>query len=140
MSDQNNRTVIEQAYAAFLRGDIPTLLNTFADDIRFEIPGPSEAPLARLWQGRSGMQEFFATLNRELEFTEFSPREYIAQGDQVVAVGHYAGRVKTTGNTFFSEWVMVWRLRNGKAVQFREYNDTLAWAEAYHVVVRAAAV
>jgi ketosteroid isomerase-like protein len=133
-----NTRVIQEIYAAFSRGDIPALLESFGDAAAFTIPGAAEIPMARTWRGRQGMLEFFTTLNQEAEFTEFAPREYIAEGDRVIVLGSYAGRVRRNGNEFRSEWVMAWRLRDGKVTEFREYNDTLALAESFGLVARAA--
>ncbi len=134
-----NVAIIQKAYADFLKGDIPAVLAIVGEEMRFEIPGPAAMPMARVFRGRTGMAEFFHVLAGQLEFTEFNPREYIAQGDRVVVLGNYAGRVQPTGKPFAMDWVMVWRLRDGKAVEFREYNDTLAWAEAYNAAGRTAA-
>lgn len=134
----DNRDIIRQGYEAFSRGDIPGVMNIMADDISFNIPGHPQIPMARIWRGKSGLQEFFQTLSQEVEFTDFNPREYIAEGDRVIVIGDYAGRIKRTNNSFRSDWVMAWRVKNGKAVELQEYNDTLALAESFGLVSRAA--
>src|SRR5687767_9157404 len=97
MTEQENTKIIKQGYADFQKGDIPAILAIFGEDIVFDIPGPSEVPMARQWRGLPEMREFLATIDRELQFTEFTPREFIAQGDRVVAVGNYTANVKRTG-------------------------------------------
>jgi len=134
----DNRQIIQQGYEAFSRGDIPAVLSIMADDITFTIPGHPKIPTARTWRGGKGMQEFFSTLSQEVEFTEFNPREYIADGDRVIVIGSYAGSVKRNGNPFRSDWVMAWRLKNGKAIEFQEFNDTLGLAESYGFISRTA--
>ena len=54
-------------------------------------------------------------------------------------LGDYAARLRNNNRNASSEWVMAWRIRDGKAVEFREYNDTLAIAEAYEAATRVAA-
>jgi uncharacterized protein len=110
----HNRQIIEQGYAAFKRGDIPAVLSMFAENVTFTIPGPEQMPMARTWRGTHRMQDFFATLDRELEFSDFSPVEYIAQGDRVVVLGSYAGRAKRNGKPFRSDWVMCGGSRTGR--------------------------
>ena len=136
---QGNVRIVQEAYAAFQRGDIEAVLSTISDDITFYIPGPPQMPTAGTWRGLEGMRKFFATLASEVEFTQFEPQEYVASGDKVVALGRYAGRVKSRNTEVASDWVMVWRMRDGKVVEFREYNDTLAIAEAYDAISRKAA-
>ena len=50
--------------------------------------------------------------------------EYIAQGERVVAVGSTSWTNKKTGKTASTPKVDIWRMRNGKAVEFMEYYDT----------------
>jgi ketosteroid isomerase-like protein len=124
MSDQDNVRVVKEAYADFGRGDIQSLLGKFADDVEWLIPGGRENPLAGTYKGRNRVAEFFKKLSDHTEITAFEPREFIAQGDTVVALGSETGRVKSTGRTFASEWAMAFTIRNGKIVKFQEYGDT----------------
>ena len=59
-----------------------------------------------------------------VEYTTFEPREFIAQGDQVVVIGSERARVKATGRVVDTDWVMVFTIRDGKVVRFRDYYDT----------------
>jgi ketosteroid isomerase-like protein len=59
------------------------------------------------------------------------PREFVAQGDKVVAIGHYRATAKATGRTFDSAFVMVFTLREGKVVAFREFTDSAAVNAAF---------
>ena len=81
--------------------------------------------------GKAAVAEFFTTLSKSLAFSRFEPREYIAQDDKVVALGHYEGTALPTGRTVNSDWVMVFTLRNGKVIQFREYADSAGVNAAY---------
>ncbi len=139
MADEQNVKLVQEIYAAFLRGDIETVLGSISDDIVFTIPGPPQMPTAGTWRGLAGMREFFAKLAESVEFTAFNPREYIGSGDRVIVLGDYAARLRGNNKNASSEWVMAWRLRDGKAVEFREYNDTLAIAEAFDAATRVAA-
>jgi ketosteroid isomerase-like protein len=139
MSAEQNLRIVQEAYSAFLRGDIEAVLSTISDDIVFTIPGPPQMPTAGTWRGLAGMRQFFAKLTESVEFTAFNAREYVASGDRVIVLGDYTGRVKRNNKTVFSEWVIAWRMRDGKTVEFREYNDTLAIAEAFDALPRAAA-
>ena len=48
----------------------------------------------------------------------FEPREFIAHGDKVVALGHYAWRVKSTGREFGGDFAHVFTMSNGKVIRF----------------------
>ena len=69
---------------------------------------------------------FFTRVNENLEFSEFSPREMIEQGDTVVVLGTSSGRARTTGKTVTDDWAHVLKYSQGKVVFFQEYVDTAA--------------
>jgi uncharacterized protein len=70
-------------------------------------------------------------LGESVEFEQFEPQEYIAQGDKVVVLGHERQRVKATGEVVEDDWAMVFTLRGGKITKFRNYEDTAAVAAAH---------
>jgi len=131
MSEQENLRLVQEGYADFGRGDVASLLGKFAEDIEWVIPGPKANPLAGAYQGKSQVAEFFKRLSDLTEISSFEPREFVAQGDMVVALGRETGRVKSTGRTFVSEWAMAFIVRNGKVVRFQEYADTANLAAAF---------
>ena len=132
MNEQENLRVVQQAYAAFKRGDIPTVLNSMADDVQWFLPGPQEiVPVAGRRRGRDQVAQFFKTLAEVQKVEQFEPQEFVAQGDKVIALGNYRWQVKSTGKTFGSDWAHVFTLQNGKIVKFHEYWDTHAGVTAY---------
>jgi ketosteroid isomerase-like protein len=133
MHEQQNTEIVRQTYAAFGRGDIPALLDLLDDDIEWQatIGAAPHVPTAGKRFGKQAVAEFFRILSQTIEFSHFEPREFIAQGDQVVILGSYAGRAKATGRTFAEEWAMVDTLKNGKIVRFREYVNAAAINAAF---------
>jgi ketosteroid isomerase-like protein len=88
-------------------------------------------PFSGKRRGQEQMGQFFASLIDTQEVQHFDPREFIAQGDKVVALGHYAWRVKATGREFGGDFAHVFTVRDGKVVRFHEYMDTAAAAAAH---------
>ena len=80
---------------------------------------------------RQQVADFFSKLAEMQDVERFEPQEFVAQGDVVVALGHYKWRVKSTSRSFESDWAHVFTIRNGKVVKFHEYYDTNAGVEAY---------
>ncbi|MEH2552215.1 ketosteroid isomerase-like protein [Bradyrhizobium sp. AZCC 2262] len=97
MSEYENRQFVEQAYAAFKAGDIPTLLQSLSEDVTWKLPEIENVPFAGERQGRGAVGEFFSTLASLQHARSFEEREFIAQGDKVVVLGHYVCRSKPTG-------------------------------------------
>jgi hypothetical protein len=131
MSEQENTRVAQQAYEHFKAGNIQALLDLLSDDVEWQLPEIENVPFSGARRGREQVGQFFASVNEEQEALQFEPREVIAQGDTVVALGHYLWRVQSTGRTFESDWAHAFTVREGRIVRFREYVDTAAAAAAY---------
>ena len=65
-------------------------------------------------------------LAESLEFQQFEPQEFIAQGDRVVVLGHTRAAFKTNGRVADQDWIMVFTVRDGKVVYYRYLEDTAA--------------
>jgi ketosteroid isomerase-like protein len=121
-----NTRIVREVYAAFTGGDIPAVLEAVTDDVDWCIYGPPEIPYAGPRHGRDAVAQTFASLDETVEFEHFTPDEYIAQGDQVVALGSEQLRVRATGQLAQNQWAMVFTFRDGKIARFRAFEDTAA--------------
>ena len=131
MNKQENTKLVQQVYENFKNGDIKALLNLLSDNIEWQLPEIENVPFAGKRRGHEEMGQFFASLAGTQEVQHFDPREFIAQGDKVVALGHYAWRVRSTGREFGGDFAHVFTVHNGKVVRFHEYMDTAAAAAAH---------
>ena len=131
MSEQENTELVRQVYEHFKNGEIKALLNLLADNIEWHLPEIENVPFSGARRGQEQMGQFFASLVDTQEVQHFDPREFIAQGDKVVALGHYAWRVKSTGGEYGGDFAHVFTVQAGKVVRFHEYMDTAAAAAAY---------
>ena len=130
MSDSTNVDVIRRFYGAFGRGDIPAALDLLADDVEWIFRAPSVIPFAGTRRGREGVAQFFSLVEETLEFQQFEPREFVAQGDMVVVLGFERNLIKPTGRTFEQEWAHVYALRDGKIAKHQGFEDTAAYVAA----------
>lgn len=129
---RKNVDTVQEAYAAVGRGDIPALLDLLTDDVEWALQGPAVIPFAGTRYGREGVAEFFSLLGETVEFQEFEPREFVAQGDTVVVLGFERNLIKPTGRTFEQEWAHVYTLRDGKVAKHRALEDTAAYVDAFN--------
>jgi ketosteroid isomerase-like protein len=134
---ETTTAVAQQAYHNFKTGNIQGLLDQMSDNITWQLPEIEGVPVAGKRTGRDGVKDFFATLARDQEVIEFEPREFVAQGDKVVSLGHYKWRVKDTGRKYISDFVHIFTVREGKIVAFREHFDTAVVAAAYQKAMSA---
>ena len=132
MQEAQNTKIVQDAYAAFGRGDVQTLLGHFDENIQWKpVTGAaSYVPTAGERRGKAAVGEFFKIVGEQVQFLQFEPKEFVAQGDKVVALGHYAAK-SPSGRSFESDFVMVFTLRNGKVVHFQEFSDSAAINAAY---------
>lgn len=133
MPEQSNVDLVKSAYEAFSRGDIRGVVATLADNVDWYIQGPASIPMIGRRHGPQEVAEFFKIVSDTEEAEEFEPKEFIAQGDDVVVLGHYRWRMKSTGRVAESDFVHVFVVRNGKIASYREYTDTAAFAAALGV-------
>ena len=131
MSEQTNVAVVQQSYEAFGRGDVPGVLDHLTDNVVWAFQGPSTIPFAGVYRGREGIAQFFSLVGEALEFEQFEPREFVAQGDTVVVLGYERSIAKATGRPLEQEWAHVYTLREGKIATGRFFEDTAAEVVAF---------
>ena len=129
MGAQENSQIVQKLYAAFGRGDISAMLGQVAEDVDWYLPGT--APFAGRRRGRREMAQFFEDLGKAVDIQQLDAREFIAQGEKVVALGQERARVRDTGAIYETDWAHVFTLRGGKVVKIQLYEDTAAQAAAF---------
>lgn len=137
MSEETNIKLVKEGYDNFGSGDIPGLLKRFADNIEWTTPTVEGADFTGRRNGLDAVTEFFSLLNDNEEFSNFEPKEFIAQGDRVVVLGTSTGTVKPTGRNFTTDWVHIFTVRNEKITNFLEFFDTAVVARAYQKATTA---
>ena len=117
MSDENAQ-LLRQAYAAFARGDVPTVLQILADEITWHVPGRS--PLSGDYKGHDEVVGFFA---RSMELSGGTLRvdvdEIVADGERVIVLTTVSAQ--RNGRHWSTPEVHVWRVVDGRATEFCEY-------------------
>jgi ketosteroid isomerase-like protein len=127
-----NITFVQGLYAAFGKGDIATVVAGAAPDVDWVVNGSrKDFPTFGAWKGSAEVQKFFESIAQHQEAIDFLPQEFFAAEDRVFVLGHYDWKIRKTGRTVASDWVHVFTIRGGKVTQFREFNDTAKFAEAY---------
>lgn len=128
---------VQSIYAAFGRGDVPTILAALAEDITWEYaPVSTDVPWLQARRGHAGAGAFFATLGAEMTIEKFQVTHLLAADRLVVATIEIDFTVKRTGKRVHEvDEVHLWHFdAQGKVARFRHVCDThqqqLAWASA----------
>jgi uncharacterized protein len=120
----SNLESVRGLYEAFAKGDVPTVLGFLDANIAWtETEG---FPYGGTYNGPNAvLQGVFMRLGGEWDGFAVVPEEFIDGGDAIVVLGKYSGTYKATGKSFAANFAHVWKIREGKAVRFVQYVDTL---------------
>jgi ketosteroid isomerase-like protein len=132
MQEAQNTKLVQEAYAAFGRGDVQSILDSLDDSVVWlgvYGAGP-QVPTSGERRGKAAVGAFFKQVAEHVNFSKFEPKEFVATGDKVVALGHYTATT-SIGKSFDSDFAMVFTLRNGKVVRFQEFTDSAAVNASY---------
>jgi ketosteroid isomerase-like protein len=131
----NNVQTMQSLYAAFGRGDIDAIVDSVTGDVSWGVDSviANEIPWYRVRSGPDGVRDFFATLARDVEFPQFTPRLFVASDeDDVIVLVDFTYRMKKNGRTASLTSVHCFKIRGGKVSRFRAFEDTAAVREAWN--------
>jgi ketosteroid isomerase-like protein len=117
----DNVALVEQAYEAFGRGDVETVLGLFSEDIKW-----FEAENSPSWPGRAfrGPQEIvegvFARLGAETQDFRITVSRTLGCGETVLVQGRYSGWWAASGTSFDLQMAHIWDFEDGKVVRWQQ--------------------
>jgi ketosteroid isomerase-like protein len=114
-----NVDLLRSTYEAFGRGDIPAVMEAFADDITWHVP--AVLPHGGDARGKEEVGGFFQRLASTWEDFGLEFGDFVASGDRVCVIGRASGRLDGTQTGF--GFVHCWTVRDGKCTDFDEYVD-----------------
>jgi ketosteroid isomerase-like protein len=135
MSDKNIR-IVKEIYAAFIRGDVPTIMQHMSDNLQgFGVVSEKKlVPWYIQISKKQNIPKFFQALAKSSEFTRFEPRDFAAGGDHVyctigfdVTFKHNRKKLKAIDNVMHR-----FTFKNGKVVEWRGTEDTARTNAAYN--------
>jgi uncharacterized protein len=135
MQEAQNTKTVQEAYAAFGRGDVQGILDRLTDDVIWKpvYGAAAHVPTSGERRGKAAVATFFKQVAEHVNFLTFEPKEFIATGDKVVALGHYTAKTPI-GKSFDADFAMVFTLTNGRVSHFQEFTDSAAINAAYAAV------
>lgn len=138
MNEQKNIELVQQAYGDYARGDFDHLLSCMTPQVDWEIPDVPGLSFTGKRRGADQVREYFQLANEDMGVREFTPKEFIAQGNKVIVLGYGAWTAKNSGQDFESDWVHVFTIEGGRIAAFREFMDGHRAAAAFQCYPRAA--
>lgn len=116
--ERANQALIERAYEAFARGDIPAVLQVLAEDILWHVPG--RGPVSGDYHGHAEVLGFFRHFMELSEGTfRIAVEKVLAKDDRVIVlVTESAQRHK---RQWSSPQVHAWTVKDGRAAVFWQF-------------------
>jgi uncharacterized protein len=126
--------IAERLYAALQEDDVTPFLEMCAADVVVEYPAHPSLTWGGRWEGRDGVAAFLDAHDVSEEILAFEVRRFVADGDLVIAIGHFSGRAKRTDREWSTPFVHLLTIQNGRLHRWEAHFDTAA-AGAAHVDV-----
>ena len=123
MGAQENKKLMQEIFAAIAAGDRKPFMDALADDVTMRVTGRNS--WSRTYKGKAALDsELYAHLRTLLaEPRRTIPWNFIADGDYVAVEARGDMRTKA-GVPYENEYCLVYRIENGRIVEFREYCDS----------------
>ena len=125
------KKLVRDAFAALNRGDYQRVVAAF--DERAVLTFPGDHDLAGCFEGADAIKAWFELLGRRLPGLNLRPRSVLVEGfpwDTRVATLFEASATLANGASYRNEGVQLLRLRWGRVLEERLYEDTQTLAKA----------
>ncbi|HEU4980887.1 MAG TPA: nuclear transport factor 2 family protein [Solirubrobacterales bacterium] len=110
-----NVEIVKRGFEAFNREGVDALLAFVHPE--FEVTTPPElASEPDTYRGHEGVRRYFDSFYEAMEEIRWDPHAFHEAGDRVVVEFTLRAKGKSTGLEVGQEAVMVWELRDGKAI------------------------
>lgn len=96
-----NVLTVQTDFAAFGKGEIPTIIASAADNVVWKHAGnPALIPFAGTFNGHEGVGRFFQNVGSSVNITVFEPQNFVENGNTVTSTVHITGTVLSTGKVY----------------------------------------
>tara|TARA_B100000809_G_scaffold91232_1_gene89750 strand:+ start:422 stop:1390 length:969 start_codon:yes stop_codon:yes gene_type:complete len=127
--------VVQDYFNAFQNGNMEQVLNSFHPDCYIVSVKEEERPKEQLhgiYRTKDEVKQFFNNINSLFNTKDFTMEHISSAGDNlVIANGTFSHEVKATGKLFNSAWVQLCVIEDEKIKEYRFYEDSAAFVEAF---------
>ena len=113
---RENLEIVQRGFEAFNAQGVEGIIPFIDPDFEATTP-PDLASEPDTYRGPDGIRRWFDSFFEVMDEIRWDAREFHEAGDKVVVEFTLRARGKTTGLSFGQEAVMVWTLRDGKAIR-----------------------
>jgi len=120
----NPKEVVQAMYTAYGSGNMEALKNTLSEDIQWVYHGTDEIEHSGTYKGKKGVTEFFSNVNAHIDYLDFQPDQFIAEGNVVVVLGNEKQKIKKNGEILEQKWVQVYTVESELITRMEEFSNT----------------
>jgi len=127
MSVEDNVALMRSLYEAYSRRNPAPLFETLSDTVQFHfVAHPDHFTFAGSHIGKDGVQRALELIAQEYEWLVYQARDFIAEGDRVVALTDGVIQHRASGKELPMRMVDIIRIEDGRIVEFTEFFDSAA--------------
>lgn len=117
---ETNADLVREGFEAMREGNVDALLPFIHPDFEATTP-PALAAEPDTYRGHDGIRRYFGSFYEAMDRLNFEPKEFIQVGERVVVPLTLRARGRTTGIETAQDIVLIWDLKDGKAIRIEVY-------------------
>ncbi len=125
------RSIVERYFAAFGAGDTEAALACVHPDAIWHVDGDPIVGTVGIVRGRDAVRSWQIRFPSSFRPIDFSVDRLIAEGADVMALGHFRHRVVSTGAIVDSGYAIRFTVRDGLIARYQIFEDSLLIARAH---------
>jgi ketosteroid isomerase-like protein len=129
MTQEENEKRVRAFYEATVPGHREALRGLQAPDVVYDMPEGMPMGCGHFVGLQDVLERFLTSFYRALD-VHFIAEEFIAAGDEVVALGRIQGKTRKAGVPVDLPFAHVWTVREGYLQRLRAFTDTAILAHA----------
>ncbi|MDV6276542.1 nuclear transport factor 2 family protein [Rhodococcus erythropolis] len=131
-ADTNTAAVVDSFFTRFGTGDVPGLIDLFADTFDFVVNGAPNIPWSGRRSTRAELADFFNSFGQVLAPAEvYAITATVIDGENAVMLGHNKFEVLATGKSFTNDFALHMTVEGGKITTYRMHEDSYAISAAF---------
>ena len=127
MSVEDNVALMRSLYEAYGRRNPAPLFENLSEAVQFHfVAHPDHFTFAGSHTGKDGVQRALELIAQEYDWLVYQARDFIAEGDRVVALTDGVIQHRASGKELPMRMVDIIRIEDGRIVEFTEFFDSAA--------------
>jgi ketosteroid isomerase-like protein len=128
---RNTAETMQEFFTKFGAGDRPGMLELFADEVDFTVPGSDTVPWTGHRSTHQQIAEFIRSALEDITTKKFDVTKIIVDGEDGIVLGEFAHEVHSTGKTFFSAFALHIRVTEGQIRLYHMFENSYEAANAF---------